>query len=194
MSAAPEIYAVASNRELLIEALDARRMELGMSMIEFDDVIGMAPGSSAKYLGPSQVKNIGVDSLLKMTRGLGLRIVLEVDHKQTKRVIERRRETNKKQARPKNYSQEPSKRIYRRVRAAMGKRGAAVTNGNSTPQERSARARYAVMKRWHPDIVLDWNEIKQAVADQMRQATSDDPQCEQVKRGRAPAGTRALPR
>jgi hypothetical protein len=84
----PTLYAVAASELLVIEALNARREELGLSMIALDDSSGFAPGTSSKYISPGRVKNFGLTSILKMCRGLGLRIVFEVDETLTEEIAD----------------------------------------------------------------------------------------------------------
>jgi hypothetical protein len=110
-----EIYAVASDRELLIEALDERRKELAMSMIEFDDLAGLAPGASGKYFGPSRTKGLGLHVFLKMLSALGLRLILEVDAEATDYVLTCRRQMVARHAHPANFAQPPGERTIDRV-------------------------------------------------------------------------------
>jgi hypothetical protein len=109
------IYAVASDRELLIEALDERRRELSMSMNELDDIAGLAMGATGKYFGPSRVKTLGLHVFLKMIGALGLRLVLEVDGEATDYVLTCRRETVARHAHPGNFAQPLSARVVERV-------------------------------------------------------------------------------
>src|ERR1700761_2800320 len=84
----PTLYLVAASEPLVIEALNARREELKLSMIALDDASGFAPGTSSKYLSPGKIKNFGLTSFLKMCRGLGLRVVLEVDDSLTDEIVD----------------------------------------------------------------------------------------------------------
>jgi len=48
------------------------------------------------------------------------------------------------------------KDAIREVMRELGKRGAAVTNGARTPEERSQASRHAVQERWRK-----WRELKE---------------------------------
>lgn len=162
MSEAPSIYAVVWDRESAVETLDQRRIEMGMSMRELDDAIGQAAGTCAKYLGPGGTKGLGVTSLLKMAKKLGLRVVLEIDREASAIVLDERRERHANQARPDHYSNPVGKRIKARVARAYGRAGGLASAASLTASERSARAWLAIMKRWYPDRTYDWDEIKKA--------------------------------
>lgn len=145
---APALYAVLWDYGQLIEALDARRIELGLSHDEWNERAGLAIGFTSKACGPGQTAKFGHLSLFKAVRQLGLRIVLEVDDRATKTILDGRVPRQNMQARPNHYSKQPSKRHYRRVRAEMGKRGGIQAAANMTPEQRSERARNAVLVRW----------------------------------------------
>ena len=69
-------YAVLWNRDAAVEALNERRIELALSLVELDEAAEHSPGTAAKYLGPSQVKGLGVGSLFRIARALGLEPVM----------------------------------------------------------------------------------------------------------------------
>jgi len=146
---APTVYAVAENRELLIEALNERRIELRMSMAEFDDIAELSTGAAAKFLGPSVVKNLGVHTPFKMLNGLALRLVLEIDPERTAEVVELRRPMNPNQARPNNLAQICGPRAVERVCRHLEANGG-----------RNGKRRAAALKKWA--LELDWNEVKRA--------------------------------
>jgi hypothetical protein len=52
MSEAPAVYAVCWNRDAASEALNERRVELGLSLVELDNAARQAAGTAAKYLSP----------------------------------------------------------------------------------------------------------------------------------------------
>jgi hypothetical protein len=110
-------YAVLWNRDAAVEALNERRIELALSLVELDEAAEHSPGTAAKYLGPSQVKGLGVGSLFRIARALGLRIVLEVDHRATAALLEDSRplRRNAKQARAGNFAQKCSRRALVRA-------------------------------------------------------------------------------
>ena len=65
---APATYAVLWNREAAAEALNERRIDLRLSMIELDETANQAAGTSAKYLSPGQTKCLGVELLFRGLR------------------------------------------------------------------------------------------------------------------------------
>jgi hypothetical protein len=112
---APATWAVCWNRNAAVEALNERRIELALSLVELDGAAGLTAGTTAKYLCPGRVKGLGVNSLFKIARGLGLRIVLEVDHRATAALLEQSRPRQSRQARPKNFAQKCGKRTLERA-------------------------------------------------------------------------------
>ncbi len=59
----------------LRRALDARRRELGLTMVELDAVAGLAERYVPKLLGPGEVKRLGECSLSALLGALGGRLV-----------------------------------------------------------------------------------------------------------------------
>jgi transcriptional regulator with XRE-family HTH domain len=109
----PEIYAIGHTRDLLIEALDARRIELGLTLEDLEYFAGMSRGSGAKYFGPSRPKNLGADSLINWASGVGLSVVFLVDPKLTRDIVERRRPRSSNQARQGHYARLGAQTINR---------------------------------------------------------------------------------
>lgn len=161
MSAPATLYAVVWNSEALIEALDARRQELGMSMIELDAAAGMAPGSIGKYLGPGRTKGLGAISIFKIASGLGLRLAIEIDPDATAAVLEERRPRRANQSRPNNHASPVSKRILARANRHFSKIGNRHRWKRVPKDERSSHARMMALKRHHP--TYSWEAIKRAV-------------------------------
>lgn len=60
----------------LRKALDARRRELGWTMLELDHRAGWQDGYSAKLLGPNGSRHFGQMSLEVMLAALGVELVL----------------------------------------------------------------------------------------------------------------------
>lgn len=110
-----EAYAVLWSRDAAAEALNERRIELNLSLIELDEAARQAPGTAAKYLGPGGLKSLGVGSLFKLAGALGLRVVLEVDPVATANTLAESRSRNAAQARPDNFSQKCGKRTLTRA-------------------------------------------------------------------------------
>jgi hypothetical protein len=111
----PATYAVLWNRGAAAEALNERRIELGMSLLELDEAADQAAGTAAKYLGPGEVKCLGVESFFRLAGALGLRIVAEVDHGATTALLEQSRPREASQARPGNYAAPVSERVVQRA-------------------------------------------------------------------------------
>lgn len=90
--AATAIYAVLWDSEHLIDAFNERRLELGLSMEELDELSGYGNQRRAsKYLSPGRTKGLSVDSIFKLLKGMGFRLVLEVDPKATQRILDDRK-------------------------------------------------------------------------------------------------------
>ncbi len=116
-----EIYASISDYELMLEALDERRKELGISCSELDDLAGIAAGYFSKCAGASQVKRLGWKSALLVARALGLRLTLEIDPDATAATLAAARRRNANQARPNNFAARPGKRALQRAMRHINK-------------------------------------------------------------------------
>ena len=112
---APATYAVLWNREAAAEALNERRIDLRLSMIELDETANQAAGTSAKYLSPGQTKCLGVELLFRLAGALGLRVVLKVDPKATAALLEQSRPRRANQVRLENFSQKCGRRTLDRA-------------------------------------------------------------------------------
>jgi hypothetical protein len=107
-------YAVLWNRSAAAEALNERRIELGLSLLELDEAAELAAGTAAKYLGPSQTKCLGMESFFRLAGALGLNIVLEVNAKATAALLEQSQPRHAAQARPNNLAQRCGPRYVQR--------------------------------------------------------------------------------
>jgi transcriptional regulator with XRE-family HTH domain len=111
---APATYAVLWSRDAAAEALNERRVELGMAMRELDDAAGQAQGTASKYLSPGRQKSLGLTSLFKLAGALGLRVTVEVDEAATAALLEQTRQRHAAQARPGNFAQKCGQRVLER--------------------------------------------------------------------------------
>jgi len=91
--------AVRSYEDLII-ALRAVKEFLGLSNETVDEIAGLARGHCDKILGPSREKTIGAKTLPLILGALGVRLKLEIDPDQAKRVASRWTRRNEKQVRP----------------------------------------------------------------------------------------------
>jgi hypothetical protein len=63
----------------LVEAIRAAKRERGLSCEQLDELAGLSSGYSAKVLGPSRVKGVGVMSLWCLLGALGKAITVTDD-------------------------------------------------------------------------------------------------------------------
>lgn len=110
-----EIYASISDYGLLIEALDERRKELNLSCNELDDLASIATGYFAKCAGGSRTKTLGWHSVFKVSKRLGLRMVLEIDPAATAATLAVARPRQARQARPNNLAARSGRRTIHRA-------------------------------------------------------------------------------
>jgi hypothetical protein len=144
----PALYATLWDYGQLVEAMDARRVELGLSHDEWNERAGLEAGYTSKACGPSQSAKFGHKSLFPAIRQLGLRLVLEIDEHATKTILEGRTPRQNKQARPNHYAKQVGIRTKRRLLAQMGRNGGLKAMSKLTPEQRSERARNAAVIRW----------------------------------------------
>lgn len=73
----------------LITAIDARRRAKQVRQLDFDELAGWALGLSGKVFAPIPTKKIGLEKCFDALRAVGLRIRIEVDPEQDRKMNER---------------------------------------------------------------------------------------------------------
>ncbi|MGD9656193.1 MAG: hypothetical protein AB7U61_00910 [Methylocystis sp.] len=71
-----EPYTIVRTTTDLRCAIDERRRQLGLTMLELDDAAGVQSGYSAKLLGPGRMKCFGEMSLKSLLGALGMKLVV----------------------------------------------------------------------------------------------------------------------
>jgi hypothetical protein len=135
-SSAPEpepapVIRVARNYDEYRRALDDRRTELGLSMLDLDHCGSMPSGYSSKILTSSRMRDIGPGSFGKLLDGLDLEIHL----------VPRSPSSDDS---PSENQICPHKQLLRE----RGRAGAAARTLKTNPQRRSMWARKAARVRW----------------------------------------------
>jgi hypothetical protein len=74
-----EPYTIVRTTSDLRRAIDERRRQLGLTMLELDDAAGTQSGYAAKLLGPGRMKNFGHMSLAALLGALGLKLVVALE-------------------------------------------------------------------------------------------------------------------
>lgn len=149
--------AVASGYQELLDALRARKAELGLSDAMIDMLSGLAAGHTGKLLGPAQVKILGPVSMGLMLQTLGLVLIVAEDAEQTakmKRKYARRSEGN---VRENNHAHDISIGLLNRAKPVLNKKiGEQLTEARKKikPATRRRIARHAAMARWK------WQRLK----------------------------------
>jgi hypothetical protein len=70
-------YIVVRDYPGLRKALDARRRELGLTLLELDHRAGLQDGYSAKLLGPNGSRHFGEMSFEVMLAALGMEVTIK---------------------------------------------------------------------------------------------------------------------
>ena len=144
----PQLYAVLANYDLMIEALNERRIERSISFAELDAAGKLPDGYASKAFGGSQTKRLGWKSLFNIVRPLGLRIVFEIDEEAALEADATMNKRHDSQVRANNYAHPPRMPIMIRVFKHIARRGAMATNRKLTKKQRSANAQKAANARW----------------------------------------------
>ncbi len=140
--------AVVSSYDALIEAIRARKAELGLSDATVDSISGLALGHTGKLLGPAQVKTLGKVSMGLMLQALGLVLIVAEDPEQTERMRAQYVQRESGSVRDGNYASPVSKRLMSRVFTPFAKQGGIARMSKLSPEQRSDLARRAARKRW----------------------------------------------
>ena len=87
------------NYDELVIAIRAVKEFLGLSNETFEEIAGLTRGHVDKILGPSREKRIGPQTLALILGALGIRLRVEVDDEQARRVTSRWSRRNELQVR-----------------------------------------------------------------------------------------------
>jgi hypothetical protein len=137
----------------LINAIRSRVGELGIRYQDFDVLTGFAPGLSGKIFGASQVKRVGPEKLFDALRAASLKIRIEPDEEQLRRMqksmTENCRPRQAKQARMNNHSHLSNKMIDGVLYyLANNKPGGLARLKDAVKEARSNWARNAAKASW----------------------------------------------
>lgn len=139
----------------LIEVIRDQVGKLGVRYEDFDTLAGFPAGLTGKAFGPAQVKRLGPEKLFDALRSAGLRIWIDRDPAQERKMTQRiaddflPRQSN--QARMGNEASPAGTRMMGRVFRHFAKLGGKARMAKMTPKERSAHQRMAALARAKKD-------------------------------------------
>lgn len=145
----PRRIAVVNGYPGLVSAIRARKAELGMSDRELEEIAGLAPGTTPKYLAPGASKTLGQVTLGRILRALGLELIVSENAEQTAKIAELYTRRNESQVRVKAmHSGHAQRNGLRRFLREIGRIGG--KNSRKRIGRRAARklARRAARARW----------------------------------------------
>jgi hypothetical protein len=141
--------AVIACRDDLIEALRARKTEVGLSNNFIEHALHMAAGGLDKVLGPSQVKGLSLPVALDLLELLGCRLRIEVDPELEAKMAERYERRSECSVRAhRRVGRALMERMKPMVAAELGRAGGLRRVANQTASQRSESARRAALSRW----------------------------------------------
>jgi hypothetical protein len=108
----------------LLDALVARRIELGLSNAMVEEAAGLCDGHLTKVLGPSKERSPTLRTLDRVMTVLGLSFVLVVDPSKIERVQSRWRRRDETHVRARQLSQTTIDRARPHVLAELARRAA----------------------------------------------------------------------
>lgn len=151
--------ATAASYDEMIDALVARKNELGLSNEMVDELTGLPGGYTGKVLGPARVKKMGALSLWLMLEVLALKIEFHTDLQTAEKMAVRWEKRSEGQANLNNNARPLSMRAlakkHRATFRASGKAGNRARQAALSPEKRSMLARRAAKKRWRTPKVVD---------------------------------------
>jgi hypothetical protein len=146
-----ELLAAFEDSEDLVEALRERTAYIGLSYGLLDAIAGLPEGGTGKYLSPLRVRQLTMNSMLKLTNALGLKPLLVVDAELVRKVQpkwEKRDERKINARRPPSLGQTQLKRLLKPIAAELGRRGHLARMKGTTPEQRRAIGQRGAMARW----------------------------------------------
>jgi hypothetical protein len=162
--AVAEVYANLPDYEALIAAIAQRRLELNVSFKTLAEAASLQADFLSGALDPSvpaqeRTRRLRWLSIFLLLPPLGLGLLFVEAPDLAARYDMPKRQAN--QARPDNLSRAPSKRTLSRALSYLGQNGAKARSAAQTPQQRSAHARNAAMKRWRkPNVKVSRRGIR----------------------------------
>jgi hypothetical protein len=135
----------------VVAALKARMSELGVSYATVEYLAAWGENSLAKYLGDVRSRKFTLDSLLRVTAVLGLRMNLVVDDELTRQVSAEWGNRDEKRVharRQPRLGRTTLRRVLPAAAAEMGRRGAAARLKATTAEQRRNIGRLGAMVRW----------------------------------------------
>jgi hypothetical protein len=138
--------------DALVTAFRSRIDELQITTSLVDDLTGLPTGYTGKLLGPSRVKQLGMQSALLIAEALGLRMAIEPDMAAAARMAGRWEKREEIRRRVGVIRRKLSPEMKRAIMQEMGRIGGANQKRfRLSKQERSAIAKANVQKRqWRP--------------------------------------------
>jgi hypothetical protein len=76
------LIGTATDPQTIADCLNKRRQELGLTLSELDDVLGLAPRYASKIFAHNYQKSLGALSLPTMLEALGVRLLLVADDRE----------------------------------------------------------------------------------------------------------------
>jgi hypothetical protein len=137
--------------DTLIEALRRRMAGIGASYSCIEQLANMGEGSLRKYLSDARVRQLTVNSLLRLATVLGLRVELYADEKLTRRVqaMWSKRDGSRVHARRlPSLGRATLKRILKPAAAELGRRGGRARMAAMTPEQRRLMGQLGAADRW----------------------------------------------
>jgi hypothetical protein len=145
----PRVLAEVRSYSELHAALRARSDALSISRQTLDDLTGLQDGYCAKLLAPTQIKNLGPQSLGPLLCVLGVKLIMVEDAEMLRkfgpRLVRRQNAGNGVLAKAKRRKT----RQYRsRANSSWGRRMRALQLLKQPPKDRTRIAKHAAVIRW----------------------------------------------
>jgi hypothetical protein len=134
----------------LVERIRERAASIGLSYSVVDSISNLAEGHTGKVLADLRAKQMGVGTLLAITRTLGIRGMLYVDPALVKEISPQWEQRDTLKAHPrsaKRFGQRTMARVLPTIAAEMGRRGGA-RRRELPAEERRRLAQQASWARW----------------------------------------------
>jgi hypothetical protein len=88
----------------LLDAIESRRVQIGLSLASFDKLSGLAAGHATKALGPARTKSPSARTLFRLLDSLALSVVLVIDGAKAERISPSWRPRNERKVRQRALS------------------------------------------------------------------------------------------
>jgi hypothetical protein len=127
-----------SDAAALLDALEARRCELGLSLEALEHLAGLTAGHATKVIGPARQKSPNLQTVDKLMAALGISVVLVIDPSKVGRIESQWERRNSSFVRARKLGKTTLERARPQILSELARAAGKARWRGKTPEERRA--------------------------------------------------------